>query len=381
MSEKLTQEQLNEWSYPLKSELEENEEKKKQAQQSFNQSNEHLNEDAKQAINTLDKKEKLDEQIKVKQSELDEFKNPKAKREFIKEKLDGIENDDNLRESLKILKKKEKIDEQIQEKQAELNEFKSPKEKRELVKEKLDAIDKNDDLKESLEILKAKEKEIEEKGKEAPTEQNKGQDQQDQGNSAEQEDWNKKADELEKQHEKELEKLKDEQSRLEANFQKSIDNLMNSDGINGIITALQEMDRSLEMMLKQGREESEKKEKQRQEKLELAFDSPKFKEAVGDLVKEVYAQRKEVQSGLKEMENEHANYAKLKTAYEKEVKNGLDVKGHEKLSKMMGDIEKETPNFKEAYPKFYKKVNDTLDQAKDKIKNKILNNQDKGREI
>ncbi|CUU74741.1 Uncharacterised protein [Campylobacter hyointestinalis subsp. hyointestinalis] len=338
MSEKLTQEQLNEWSYPLKSELEENEEKKKQAQQSFNQSNEHLNEDAKQAINTLDKKEKIDEQIQEKQAELNEFKSPKEKRELVKEKLDAIDKNDDLKESLEILKAKEKLDEQI----------------------------------------KAKEKEIEEKGKEAPTEQNKGQDQQDQGNSAEQEDWNKKADELEKQHEKELEKLKDEQSRLEANFQKSIDNLMNSDGINGIITALQEMDRSLEMMLKQGREESEKKEKQRQEKLELAFDSPKFKEAVGDLVKEVYAQRKEVQSGLKEMENEHANYAKLKTTYEKEIKNGLDVKGYEKLSKMMGDIEKETPNFKESYPKFYQKVNKTLNEAKDKILNK---NQDKGMKI
>ncbi|PPB66472.1 hypothetical protein [Campylobacter hyointestinalis] len=349
MSEKLTQEQLNEWSYlqdqelysPLKSELEENEEKKKQAQQSFNQSNEYLNEDTKGAIEKLGQKEKIDEQIQEKQVELNEFKSPKEKREFTKDNLEKIENNEFLKESLEILKAKEKLDEQI----------------------------------------KAKEKEIEEKGKEAPTEQNKGQDQQDQGNSAEQEDWNKKADELEKQHEKELEKLKDEQSRLEANFQKSIDNLMNSDGINGIITALQEMDRSLEMMMRQGKDESEAKDRQRKEKLELAFDSPKFKEAVGDLVKEVYAQRKEVQSGLKEMENEHANYAKLKTAYEKEVKNGLDVKGHEKLSKMMGDIEKETPNFKEAYPKFYKKVNDTLDQTKDKIKNKILNNQDKGREI
>lgn len=31
---------------------------------------------------------------------------------------------------------------------------------------------------------------------------------------------------------------------------------MNSDGINGVLTALQEMDRSLEMMLKQGKEDS-----------------------------------------------------------------------------------------------------------------------------
>ena len=121
------------------------------------------------------------------------------------------------------------------------------------------------------------------KGKENKEELEK---KQDQNNLAvEQDDWDKRAKELELQHEKELEALKDQQSRLEANFQKSIDNLMNSDGINGVLTALQEMDRSLEMMLKQGKEDSEKKEKQRQEKLELAFDSPKFKETVGYLVK------------------------------------------------------------------------------------------------
>lgn len=205
-----------------------------------------------------------------------------------------------------ILGEKKQIDKQITEKQSELNEFKSPKEKREFVKAKLDTLDKNDDLKDSLEILKEKEK-IEEqikfkekeikntkestndnskksnadekkKGKENKEELEK---KQDQNNLAEQDDWDKRAKELELQHEKELEALKDQQSRLEANFQKSIDNLINSDGINGVLTALQEMDRSLEMMLKQGKEDSEKKEKQRQEKLELAFDSPKFKEAVG----------------------------------------------------------------------------------------------------
>ena len=102
---------------------------------------------------------------------------------------------------------------------------------------------------------------------------------------------------------------------------------MNSGDIKDIMTALQEMDRSLEMMMRQGKEESETKERQRQEKLELAFDSPKFKDAVGDLVKEVYKQRKEVKGGLKELENEHANYAKLKTTYEKEIKKGVHLKG------------------------------------------------------
>ena len=283
----------------------------------------------------------------------------------------------NLNEAVNTLEEKEKIDEQIKAKEAEFNEFKSPKEKRDFVSDKLNEIDGNDTLKSSLEILKEKEKIDEQiKAKEAELE-NKNEAKQDVANTthsqereAEQEDWSRKADELENQHEKELEKLRDEQSRLEANFQKSIDNLMNSGDIKDIMTALQEMDRSLEMMMRQGKEESETKERQRQEKLELAFDSPKFKDAVGDLVKEVYKQRKEVKGGLKELENEHANYAKLKTTYEKETKKGLDVKGYEKLNKMLNEIEKETPNFKNSYPKFYKKVNDSLAQSKEKILNK-----------
>ena len=283
----------------------------------------------------------------------------------------------NLNEAVNTLEEKEKIDEQIKAKEAEFNEFKSPKEKRDFVSDKLNEIDGNDTLKSSLEILKEKEKIDEQiKAKEAELE-NKNEAKQDvaitthsQEREAEQEDWSRKADELENQHEKELEKLRDEQSRLEANFQKSIDNLMNSGDIKDIMTALQEMDRSLEMMMRQGKEESETKERQRQEKLELAFDSPKFKDAVGDLVKEVYKQRKEVKGGLKELENEHANYAKLKTTYEKEIKKGLDVKGYEKLNKMLNEIEKETLNFKNSYPKFYKKVNDSLAQSKEKILNK-----------
>ena len=287
-----------------------------------------LNKNLNEAVNTLEEKEKIDEQIKTKEAEFNEFKSPKEKRDFVSDKLNEIDGNDTLKSSLEILKEKEKIDEQIKAKEAEL--------------------ENKNEAKQDVTITTTHSQERE----------------------AEQEDWSRKADELENQHEKELEKLRDEQSRLEANFQKSIDNLMNSGDIKDIMTALQEMDRSLEMMMRQGKEESETKERQRQEKLELAFDSPKFKDAVGDLVKEVYKQRKEVKGGLKELENEHANYAKLKTTYEKEIKKGLDVKGYEKLNKMLNEIEKETPNFKNSYPKFYKKVNDSLAQSKEKILNK-----------
>ena len=287
-----------------------------------------LNKNLNEAVNTLEEKEKIDEQIKAKEAEFNEFKSPKEKRDFVSDKLNEIDGNDTLKSSLEILKEKEKIDEQIKAKEAEL--------------------ENKNEAKQDVAITTTHSQERE----------------------AEQEDWSRKADELENQHEKELEKLRDEQSRLEANFQKSIDNLMNSGDIKDIMTALQEMDRSLEMMMRQGKEESETKERQRQEKLELAFDSPKFKDAVGDLVKEVYKQRKEVKGGLKELENEHANYAKLKTTYEKEIKKGLDVKGYEKLNKMLNEVEKETPNFKNSYPKFYKKINDSLAQSKEKILNK-----------
>ncbi len=347
VAEELTQEQMAEWAYLSEDEqtltassIQEKGNKERQVQDI------NLSKDAQQAVEILGEKELLDVRVKEKQQELDEFKSPKAKREFVKDRLDGVEKNESLKESLQILKEKEKIEEQI----------------------------------------KAKEEQIAKKEKGEEKEQSPQQNEPQPGreSSAEQEDWNKRADELEMQHEKELEDLKDQQSKLEANFQKSIDNLMNSDGINGIITALQEMDRSLEMMLKQGKEESIAKDRQRQEKLDLAFDSPKFKEAVSDLVKEVYTQRKKVKGGFKEMENERANYAKLQTTYEKETKKGLDVKGYEKLKKMMGDIEKETPNFKDNYPKFYQKVNDTLVQVKDKILNKAKgqeNENDRGRSL
>lgn len=357
MAEDLTQEQLEEWGYlkeqelvakepsvkkynaqnnTQKSELEENEEKEKQVQKSFNRSNEKLNKDTREALGILSEKLEINEQIKDRQDELNEIKNPRITRDKVKDSINKLESNEVLKDSLDILKEKEQVEEQI----------------------------------------KAKEKEIKEKQeqKTEDKEQNQETPKEDKTKEAEQIDWNKKADELELQHEKELEDLKDKQSRLEANFQKSIDNLMNSDGITGVITALQEMDRSLEIMLKQGKEESEAKNRQRAEKLELAFDSPKFKDAVSNLVKEVYDERKKVKGGLDEMEKERSNFAKLSTTYDKLTKNKeLDLDGYQKLRKMMDGIEKETPNFKNTYPKMHKKVSKTLEKEKENILNKTLN--------
>ncbi|GKH60865.1 hypothetical protein [Campylobacter ureolyticus] len=433
MAEDLTQEQLEEWGYlkeqelvakekepsvkkynaqnnTQKSELEENEEKEKQVQKSFNRSNEKLNKDTRKALGILSEKLEINEQIKDRQDELNEIKNPRITRDKVKDSINELESNEVLKESLDILKEKEKIDEQIKEKEeqiknnkkestkiyeiylyqdtggdnyGEIEELKLKGSKQEIMKYYLENKEIENSRQDGYGNSRVTEfkiydengknvtKEIKEEiKKEADKTEKISQEKQE----SEQIDWNKKADELELQHEKELEDLKDKQSRLEANFQKSIDNLMNSDGITGVITALQEMDRSLEIMLKQGKEESEAKNRQRAEKLELAFDSPKFKDAVSNLVKEVYDERKKVKGGLDEMEKERSNFAKLSTTYDKLTKNKeLDLDGYQKLKKMMDNIEKETPNFKNTYPKMHKKVSKTLEKEKENILNKTLN--------
>lgn len=445
MADDLTQEQLAEWGYlaeqemdmgiseafqshkpqekikkneKQKSELEENEEKQKEIQTNLNKSDENLSQNAKEALNSLDEKEKIDEQIKQKQEEIIEFNGTKEKSEYLKNGLYKIEKDEFLKESLDILKEKEKIDEQIKEKEeqiknnkkestkiyeiylyqdtggdnyGEIEELKLKGSKQEIMKYYLENKEIENSRQDGYGNSRVTEfkiydengknvtKEIKEEiKKEADKTEKISQEKQE----SEQIDWNKKADELELQQQKELEELKDKQSKLEANFNNAIDNLMNTNGVNGIISALQELDRSLEILQKQGKEESEVRSRQRQEKLELAFDSPKFKEAVGDLVKEVYSERKKVKSGIDDIEKERSNYAKLRTTYEKEKNKGLDIKGYYKIKDMMETIDKETPNFKKAYPKMYKEVNQTLEKTKEKILDKTKNKEnDRSREL
>ncbi|WP_297446812.1 hypothetical protein [uncultured Campylobacter sp.] len=67
--------------------------------------------------------------------------------------------------------------------------------------------------------------------------------------------YNKQIDELLKQHESELARLKEERENLEQNFDKSIENLLNSKDLSDILKALQEMDKAFALMLKQAYEE------------------------------------------------------------------------------------------------------------------------------
>ena len=80
----------------------------------------NLSKDAQQAVEILGEKELLDTRIRERQAELDEFKSPKAKREFVKDRLDGVEKNESLKESLQILKEKEKIEEQIKAKEEQI---------------------------------------------------------------------------------------------------------------------------------------------------------------------------------------------------------------------------------------------------------------------
>ena len=143
MAEDLTQEQLEEWGYlkeqelvakepsvkkynaqnnTQKSELEENEEKEKQVQKSFNRSNEKLNKDTREALGILSEKLEINEQIKDRQDELNEIKNPRITRDKVKDSINKLESNEVLKDSLDILKEKEQVEEQIKAKEKEIKE-------------------------------------------------------------------------------------------------------------------------------------------------------------------------------------------------------------------------------------------------------------------
>lgn len=146
MAEDLTQEQLEEWEYlkeqelvakepsvkkynaqnnTQKSELEENEEKEKQVQKSFNRSNEKLNKDTREALGILSEKLEINEQIKDRQDELNEIKNPRITRDKVKDSINKLESNEVLKDSLDILKEKEQVEEQIKAKEKEIKENKN----------------------------------------------------------------------------------------------------------------------------------------------------------------------------------------------------------------------------------------------------------------
>ncbi|EHZ7233219.1 hypothetical protein K6O74_001628, partial [Campylobacter upsaliensis] len=176
-------------------------------------------------------------------------------------------------------------------------------------------------------------------------------------------------DELLKQHESELARLKEERENLEENFDKSIENLLNSKDLSDILKALQEMDKAFALMLKQAYEEGCALKKQREEKIELAVKSGAMKEVAKDLVKEIHSKGKELEESKKIMQKEQNAYIELDRLTKRDLS---DIKELNQLEKFYEKTNKELPNFKENYPKTYAKGLKMLEKGKNQVINQTL---------
>lgn len=142
-------------------------------------------------------------------------------------------------------------------------EFKAQNNKKNTISKTLNELDEDENLKpalnalnaldENAKLIKEKEEQIKQtqKSLENKNENNLDKTIDDKADEA----YNKQVDELLKQHESELARLKEERENLEQNFDKSIENLLNSKDLSDILKALQEMDKAFALMLKQAYEE------------------------------------------------------------------------------------------------------------------------------
>ncbi|EAW7619010.1 hypothetical protein FG184_09445 [Campylobacter upsaliensis] len=307
----------------------------------------------------------------------EEFQTQNNKKNTISKTLNELDEDENLKPALNALNVLDENQKHINEKEEQILELTSPKEKQDFLKNTLENSRSNEKIAESLDILEAldenakliKEKEEQikqtQKSLENKNENNLDKTIDDKADEA----YNKQIDELLKQHESELARLKEERENLEENFEKSIANLLNSKDLSDILKSLQEMDKAFALMLKQAYEEANKRHKQREEKIELAVKSGEMKEVAKDLVKEIHNKGKELNGGLKTMEQEKGAYLSLNTILKNEAK---DIKDLEKLEKFYEKTNKELPNFKENYPKIYAKGLKMLETGKQQFLNNTL---------
>ncbi|EAI0687175.1 hypothetical protein E0379_04870 [Campylobacter upsaliensis] len=307
----------------------------------------------------------------------EEFQTQNNKKNTFSKTLNELEEDEKLKPALNTLNKLDENQKNIQEKEEAILELSSPKEKEDFIKNTLENSKANEKVAESLDILDAldenarlikdKEEEIKHakkslENKEENTLDKKIEDRVDEA-------YNKQVEDLLNQQKVELEKLKEERENLEENFEKSIANLLNSKDLSDILKSLQEMDKAFALMLKQAYEEANKRHKQREEKIELAVKSGEMKEVAKDLVKEIHNKGKELNGGLKTMEQEKGAYLSLNTILKNEAK---DIKDLEKLEKFYEKTNKELPNFKENYPKIYAKGLKMLETGKQQFLNNTL---------
>ncbi|MCR2095901.1 hypothetical protein, partial [Campylobacter upsaliensis] len=263
----------------------------------------------------------------------------------------------------------------INEKEEQILELTSPKEKQDFLKNTLENSRSNEKIAESLDILEAldenaklikeKEGQIKQTQKSLENENNLDKTIDDKADEA----YNKQIDELLKQHESELARLKEERENLEQNFDKSIENLLNSKDLSDILKALQEMDKAFALMLKQAYEEGCALKKQREEKIELAVKSGAMKEVAKDLVKEIHSKGKELEESKKIMQKEQNAYIELDRLTRRDLS---DIKELNQLEKFYEKTNKELPNFKENYPKIYAKGLKMLETGKQQFLNNTL---------
>lgn len=243
----------------------------------------------------------------------------------------------------------------------------SPAQKREYLNETLEIVEKGitPNIKESLGILDKLdevEAQIAKQEKEfnalnANTEQEKEKDKTNLDSEIN-EAFQAQLQEQQEKHQKELEALQKEKEALKRNFEASVENLIKQNDIKDLFKNLQIIDKAFADFLKKTKEEADLLAKQRIEKLELAMQGESVKEVVSGFVKELHANRKEVNAQLQELESQKECFLSL-DKLQKNASKG-DEKAKAELEKEMKAIDKKHPTFKENYPEFYEKLEQKL---------------------
>ena len=303
---------------------------------------------ATEALNALDEKEKIDKAMDEKIEILSEIRTPHEKRNFIEERINEAKSDENIKEALNVLDEKEKLD-----KDMDALQKRHEQEKENLKKE----FENRDNNQQTQDNDNAKEK-TEENSKENINAKNSNQEQQ---SIPKDEDYERALKEIEDRHAKELEDLQKRQDKNIDDFTKAINNLANATSIAKLLESLKEMDKALALIITNNKELVSLTDEQRLEKLELALKQNNSKEAVEELIKDLHKNIKTAQKGLDELELEKQNYVKLDRLNQKANKDPREV---ENLKKFMEKLDKETPNFKEHYPKTYEKSQKIIEKHK-----------------
>lgn len=301
----------------------------------------------------------------------------------IKKTKEELEEDEKLKSTLTALNGIEKVEKEIEGQKDIMAEFLYPKEREEIVKKTLENVKVNEKIDDSLSYLEALDEnarliqEVEnkieqEKQKNANEEKAKEQDNKDKVveelEAKSDEEFAKQEKQMQEEHEKELQRLKEERERLEDNFNKSLENLLNSTDLSSLLSTLMDLDKALSLIIKDAFKEVELNNKQREERLELALQKSETKEVVKGFMKELHSKNKELNEGLGQMQKEKNAFTQL----DRILKNqDLDLKDIDTLERFYQNIEKELPHFKDHYPRIYEKGQKVLSSGKDKVLNKI----------